>query len=150
MATPKHPRIVGNNRKRAMQSHEKARQAYELRLQGYRLDHIADQLKLDVSTVSKMIRKGLDEAKEHNKELAQRVREMDLESLSELQPIYFQKAKDGEVEGFYALMKIFERRAKLIGLDSPEKIEVENSYKGYVGIDTSKWPEVKKEMANDT
>lgn len=140
MVTSKHPSMIAAKRKASMKAEERKRIAYEMRLRGHRMQDIAKAIGVGAEYVSKMIRLGLEESKELNKELSQRIREVDLESLQQLQPIYYDKAMNGEIDAFYALMKIFERRAKLMGLDEPEKLEVENICKAYVNLDTSPWP----------
>lgn len=58
------------------------------------------------------------------REPADALRRLDLERLDVLWQIQFLNAQGGDVQALAACMKIMERRAKLLGLDAPDKKEV--------------------------
>jgi hypothetical protein len=124
------------------------RQAYDLRIQGLTYQGIADRLKVSVKTAFYYINDQLREHDEVCKESAEQVRSMELKHLGELQARWLPIALSDKLEvskmvergedtvkvewdafdaGLKAVdrvLKIQERRAKLLGLEAPQKIDV--------------------------
>lgn len=57
------------------------------------------------------------------REPAESVRRLELERLDTLWQIQYLNAQAGDVQAMAACMRIMERRAKLLGLDAPTKVE---------------------------
>ena len=60
---------------------------------------------------------------------------MEVERLNELFKSAYPKAKKGDEKSINSCLKIMERKAKLLGLDAPEKQEVDN--KGNINLNIS-------------
>lgn len=105
---------------------ELANKALELRKAGMTLQQISDVLGVAVSTIHKSISVAL---RKLNVEPAEEYRTMDLQRLDALYLAAFRQAKDGHLGAIDRCLRIMERRAKLLGLDSPTKFEgdVKNS-----------------------
>lgn len=147
MVTKNHPSIKAHQRKQGMTTEEKRKFAYDMRLKGHTETHIAKELGCTVSYISQLIKQGLDEAKQRNAVLGDLLLHMELERFDKLQPIYFEKALEGDKDAFYVVCRISERRAKMLGLDAPVKTEtaIDDKRKGYIGFDLETcWEELKK------
>lgn len=59
------------------------------------------------------------------REPAQELIKLDLERLDQMWGIHYLNAQAGDVQALAACLKIMERRAKMLGLDTPERHQVE-------------------------
>lgn len=143
MATNKHPRIKADVRKRQALMEEKKEKAYRLYLSGHGVCEIAKIMNTDHSRISVYIKEALEDQREANKELGNEVKALELKRLDTLMPSYYEKALEGDTEALYAMLKIMDRRAKYMGLDSPTEIKTEIHQKAYVGMSLTEWDQVK-------
>lgn len=111
----------------AQVSFDKARQikAVALRLAGLDFQSISDQLgytnrSLAAQDVDRAISARIEDGTRSIDEL----REMELLRLDRLQAAAWAKALAGELKSIELVMKIIDRRCKLLGLDAPERHEV--------------------------
>lgn len=95
---------------------------YELRIQGFTFDQIAMKVGFNGPSgawqayeriKNEMIFESVDEA-----------RKLELMRLDELQFSLWDRAINGDLPAANCVLKIMDRRAKLLGLDKPEKVEV--------------------------
>lgn len=101
----------------------KEQRAYELRLSGKSFKEIAAILKYaDASGAYQAYQRARDVLSLEN--LAE-WRLLELERLSGLQTAIWDKAMEGHVPTVNALLKIFDIRARLLGLFAPEKLQVQ-------------------------
>lgn len=100
----------------------KAAKALELRMEGKTFEVIAEELGYaGRQGAYDAVRRSLDAI---TREPAEELIKLDLERLDALWGIQFLNAQAGDVQAMAACMKIMERRAKLLGLDAPEKKDV--------------------------
>jgi len=101
----------------------KEQRAYELRLSGKTFKQIASDLKYaDASGAYQAYQRAREVVSLEN---IGEWRLLELERLNVVQEALWEKAMDGYIPSINALLRVFDLRAKLIGLYSPEKHEVE-------------------------
>ena len=100
---------------RAIEQAERRRQALALRLTGATFDQIGQQLGCDKSTAYRLISK---EIREIPREEADELRTIECSRLDKLQHAVWQAAIQGDVNAVDRVLKISERRARLLGLDN--------------------------------
>ena len=98
-------------------------EALKLRAHGYTFRAIAQEMKCNVHTAHSLVqdafaaeRKGISEAKADLVELELLRCDTYLKAISE-------KIQDGDVQAVNAALKVADRRARLLGLDAPSKLE---------------------------
>jgi DNA-binding CsgD family transcriptional regulator len=92
-----------------------------LRREGLTHREIAARLGVAPATAYRRIRHALDEVNERNVEDATTLRSLEMLRLDELQNAIWQRATDGDVRALDRILAIMTRRAKLLGLDAPER-----------------------------
>lgn len=103
-------------------------QAFQLRVQGFNLAEIGRALSPPISAaaVHKLIERGLDEVREANTGDLVRIRELEIARLDELHRALWSYAVPStgvpDDKAVDRVLKIAERRAKLLGLDAPTKL----------------------------
>lgn len=98
-------------------------QALKLRLAGVSLESIAEKLGYaHKSNASKDIRGAI---KEIYREAAEEVRTLELERLDRIMFAVWQKAIAGDSAAIDRVLRIMDRRAQYLGLDSPKETSVE-------------------------
>jgi hypothetical protein len=95
---------------------------YELRIQGDTFEQIASEVGFSGPS-------GAWQAYQRIKsewifESVEEARQLELMRLDELQAAVWDRAINGELPAAHCVLKIMDRRAKLLGLDKPEKVEV--------------------------
>ena len=109
------------NTERKLQALDKQRQALELRSAGYSYETIAAQLHYaDRGGAHKAVVAGL---KASLREPSERLRALEEERLDKLLAAIWAKALAGDLKAVDRCLRILERRARLLGLDSPAKLE---------------------------
>jgi hypothetical protein len=100
----------------------KEQRAYELRLSGKTFKEIAKELKYaDASGAYQAYQRAREVVSLEN---IGEWRLLELERLSVIQEALWKKALEGYIPAVNALLRVFDLRAKLIGLYSPEKHQV--------------------------
>lgn len=123
MATLKKRTKANGNKTNAatIQSRLKAAKAVELRMEGKTFSEIARELGYNSQQAAHdAVKRALDSTL---RESADRLRELELARLDVLWQIQYLNAQGGDVQAMAACMKIMERRAKLLGLDAPVKVD---------------------------
>ena len=114
-------KVVSSEEAEAEMKRRDAR-VYELRIQGNTFEQIASEVgyrgpsgawQAHQRIKSEWIFESIDEA-----------RQLELMRLDELQVAVWDRAIKGELPAAHCVLKIMDRRAKLLGLDKPEKVEV--------------------------
>lgn len=113
---------------------EKERKVLELRLMGVTFDVIAQQVGYaSPGSAHNAYKRALLRTL---REPAQELRELEVARLDKLLSSIWTKALRGEIPAIQTSIKIMERRAKLLGLDVPVKIQAEvTTYDGGSDID---------------
>lgn len=99
---------------------EKRRKALSLRAQGKTYQQIADEVGWSNRTLA--CRYVQRELKDVPKEEATHLRQLEMERLDALTNAVWPLAMTGDTRSIETCLKLMERRAKMIGLDSPSKI----------------------------
>lgn len=95
--------------------------ALRLRRQGLDIDAIAHHIGCARSTVSGYLTQALDELAADGIEDAEAVRRLELSRLDGLQHAVYKDAMGGDPKSVEAVLKIMDRRSKLLGLDKTAK-----------------------------
>ncbi len=96
--------------------------ALALRVKGMTFRQIGDALGCDGSTAYRHVRDALAATLAECAELAEHLRELENQRLDELQASLWDKALAGVLPAADRVLRIMERRARLNGLDAPQKI----------------------------
>jgi len=113
---------VVTNEQEDLERRKRDSRVYELRIQGFTFDQIAADVGFNGPSgawqayeriKNDMIFESVDEA-----------RKLELMRLDELQFSLWDRAINGDLPAANCVLKIMDRRAKLLGLDKPEKVEV--------------------------
>jgi orotate phosphoribosyltransferase-like protein len=123
----------------AEQIAERRIKAFELRKKGINYREIAKQLKVSPATIVLDIKAVMKElVKDQQKEAAE-YKNLELDRLETLQAGIWDFAINGDAVAIDKVIKIMERRAKLLGLDAPAKTELSgDALKAYINIDMDK------------
>jgi hypothetical protein len=100
---------------------ERDRMAFKLRLTGMSNRRIAEELRCTVSQVEASLVRMMGGV---TPELRHRTLQIELERLDVLQAAHFEKAAEGDDDATLTTLKIMERRARMLGLDAPARIDV--------------------------
>ena len=95
----------------------------ELRKAGFSYTQIGNEIGITASTACKHVTAQLRMLSEKCTEEAREVIKLELERLDSLLVGLWQAARHGEVEKVDRVLKIMNRRAHLLGLDAPKKLE---------------------------
>ena len=112
-----------NNEKR-FKALERRQQALELRKNGYDYKTIGKTLGVSAKTAFTYVQKCLEEIRENTRETAEDVLELELKRLDVAQAALMPKVQAGDTRAIDTLMRVQERRAKYLGLDAANKLEV--------------------------
>jgi hypothetical protein len=113
---------VVSNEQEDLERRKRDSKVYELRIQGFTFDQIAMEVGFNGPSgawqayeriKNEMIFESVDEA-----------RRLELMRLDELQFSLWDRAINGDLPAANCVLRIMDRRAKLLGLDKPEKVEV--------------------------
>lgn len=100
---------------------ERRKKALALRLTGATLQEIADHNGTAVSTVHSDIDRALGDIPRQE---ADALRAQEVERLDRLQRAIWGKALQGDLPTIDRVLRIIDRRAKMLGLDAPQQVEV--------------------------
>jgi hypothetical protein len=87
---------------------------------------ISSKLRVSEATVHTDIMAALDRMEKDLPEAYEKVRQIELDRLDRLLLSMWKMAERGSVPHVQTILKIQERRSKLLGLDQPTKVEVPN------------------------
>ena len=95
---------------------------YELRIRGNTFDQIATEVGFSGPSGAWQAYQRVKES--HIFESVEEARQLELMRLDEMQFAIWDRAINGELSALSCVLKIMDRRAKLLGLDKPEKVDV--------------------------
>lgn len=104
---------------------ERELRALELRKAGASYAQIAEVLGISRSAAHKAVARALDKVIAEVRENADRLRALELERLDHLSRELWRQALKGHLGAIDRLLKVMERRAKLLGLDAPTKADIQ-------------------------
>ena len=122
--TEKKPLKLVTDEKAEIDARKRDVRVFELRIQGNTFDQIAGEVGYSGPS-------GAWQAYQRVKseciyESMEESRQLELMRLDDLQVAVWDRAINGELPAAHCVLKIMDRRAKLLGLDKPEKVEVNN------------------------
>ena len=100
-----------------------------LRKMGYDARQISDELDIPFDRVSNIIKSALKSLSKEMKGQAEEIRSLELTRLDELQTAIWTDCMDGKLTAIDRVLKIMERRSKLVGLDAPERLDIKADMK---------------------
>jgi hypothetical protein len=103
---------------------ERRSMALELRLAGNSYREIANQTGASVSTIWEDINTGLLQLADQEQEKTKVLRQLELERLDALFAGHWTAASHGDVPASGIILRIADRRAKLLGLDKPAQLDI--------------------------
>lgn len=103
---------------------ERELQALELRKAGFTFDRIAQQLGISQPGAYKAVKRALSRLTAQTDEAADEVRRLELERLDGMLPVMWTQAKQGNQGAVDRVLRIMERRARLLGLDAPAEVKI--------------------------
>jgi hypothetical protein len=117
------PNPESKTSRRKLVALEKGVAALALRRAGLGFREIGEQLGVPTSTAYDAVMGALRDAIEHRREAAEEVRQLEIERLDALLAAIWPKAGDGRLPQLDRVIRIMERRARLLGLDAPTRQE---------------------------
>jgi hypothetical protein len=108
--------------------------AVQLRREGRSCAEIGKQLGCSQSTAWEAINRWLVAKRADIKEAADDVREMELARMDEMMAGIYPTALQGDMQAIDRVLRIMERRAKLLGIDAPTRQEVTGAEGGPLDI----------------
>jgi len=104
---------------------EKRMQVMNLRISGWSMPEISNFLGISTQEVYTIVLQQLQEWTNLTREMTEEMRTLELERLDALLKYLWPKVQVGSPKAIEVALKITERRAKLSGLDAPEKTQVQ-------------------------
>ena len=102
--------------------------AFQLRRAGYNFRAIAAELEISASTAYRYVKGQLDKVRQDTWLEAQNAITLESERLDRLQVSYWNKAvNQGNIRAGMMVLKIMERRAKLLGLDAGDRARLHSN-----------------------
>jgi predicted transcriptional regulator len=109
---------------RRIRTTEKTLKALELRKRGMNYTQIGEKLGCARSTACRYVLSELENLADKCREEAAQVRDLELQRLDALYLVAYAEVEGGNVPAIDRCLRIMERRAKLLGLDAAEKVDV--------------------------
>jgi len=110
--------------KRRIIAREREKRAMELRLAGATYAQIGEALGISAQAAHKAVMRALDRINEKLAEDAQKVLRLELERLDKMLLALWPQAQRGNQGAVDRILRIMERRARLLGLDAPHNVNV--------------------------
>ena len=102
---------------------ERRQKSLDLRIAGARYRQIGAQLGVSYQTAYRDVQAALGELATLQDRKAEKLRELELERCDKLTLALWPKARAGDEKAVRAIITVMDRRAKLLGLDAPTKLE---------------------------
>ena len=103
---------------------EKRQQALDLRLAGGSYREIGQQIGISHVQAYRRVDAALSELHKLQMQKAEKLREIELERLEKMHEALWPKVRNGDEKAVRALVAVMDRRAKLLGLDAPTRMQV--------------------------
>ena len=111
---------------RAVIAAERRARALQLRKEGANFDQIAEELGMSRSAAHKTVQRAIAELATLAETEVAEIRALESARLDELQHAVWPQAVAGDLPALDRVIRIMERRARLLGLDAPAKIASTN------------------------
>jgi len=111
--------MANKTSQRTIEAQERRKKAVELRRMGWSYSRIANQIGMTKSSAHKAVTKALSETQGLLDADADLLRAQEADRLDSLQSFFWIDASKGNIKAAERIMRIMERRAKLLGLDAP-------------------------------
>lgn len=125
----------------AVEKVEQRSKVIHLRLQGYSFSEIAASSGISKTRAYQIVQEYIQEYRKDHAESIEQMVELDSQRMDNLMRALWTRFNDGETPAAGLILKLLERRAKMLGFDAPEKKTIDASYKAYVGFNPDEWPE---------
>ena len=102
---------------------ERRQKSLDLRIAGARYRQIGAQLGVSYQTAYRDVQTALGELATLQAGKAEHLRELEVERCDKLQMALWPKARSGDEKAARTVIAVMDRRAKLLGLDAPTKLE---------------------------
>lgn len=114
---------------------EHEEKALALRRAGTSYQQIGEALGITPSGAYRSVARVLARLRKTSDETAEEIRQQELMRLDEMQFALYPTARRGDVKAVETILKIQARRAKLLGLDAPEKLQ----HSGAIATTYAEW-----------
>lgn len=104
---------------------ERRREAFDLRKRGATYDEIGRVLGITKQAAYELVKRELDYIRANMQDDVEAVRAMELERLDRLFAGSYAQAAGGDPKALASIMRVMERRARLLGLDAPIRQDIE-------------------------
>lgn len=104
---------------------ERRREAFDLRKRGATYDEIGRVLGITRQAAYELVKRELEDIRAHTQDDVETVRALELERLDRLFAGSYAAAAGGDPKALASIMKVMERRARLLGLDAPVRQDIE-------------------------
>lgn len=122
-AVAKKAAATRKRRKDPLVKADEERRIYALFLAGARPDEIARTMNLSVETIYRTRRAALERTMPQRDAVMLELREVELQRIDRLQRAHWQKAIEGSIGSSKIVLACIDRRAKMLGLDAPVKVD---------------------------
>jgi len=109
---------------RRVRTTEQTIKALDLRKKGFTYTQISEKLQCARSTACRYVLSELENLADQCREEAGQVRDLELQRLDELYLVAWKAISEGSETAIDRCLRIMERRAKLLGLDAAEKVDL--------------------------
>lgn len=99
-------------------------QSFDLRRAGWSYRAIGEKLGISAAQAFRYVARGLDELATKASESAGELRKLELHRLDRLQSGLWSTAAGGDPKSAAVVIKLMERRSKLLGLDARERVDL--------------------------
>ena len=114
----------GKTSKKIILGRKREDAALKLRLKGYTYARIASELGISEAGAYAAVKRALNRLNENINEEAKNVRRLELERLDMMLANLWPKVEAGRESAIDRVLRIMERRSKLLGLDAPTRADV--------------------------
>ncbi|MFF4409825.1 hypothetical protein [Streptomyces sp. NPDC001404] len=120
-------------------------QAIALRLAGMDYQTISERLGYaDRGAASKDVHRALESALEAESAAAETLRELEVQRLDRMQAAAWAKAAKGDLKAIETVLKVIDRRARLLGLDKPARTELTGADGGPLQVEAVDFAELER------
>mgnify|MGYP000930301741 CR=1 FL=1 len=120
---------------RTLEARDHESRAVAMRKRGLTYDAIGRALGVTRQSAHAMVKRAMERAATELKDEAREAIALDLERLDAMLAVSYRAARGGDLAAMDRVLKILERRAKLLGLDAPTRSEVTGADGGPVAIE---------------
>jgi len=116
--------VDSQSSKRRSQAAEREKAAFALRIAGATYAQIAERLGVTTAGAHKIVKRVLERTRAETNEEAAELRRLEVERLDALLLTLWKPATEGSLGAIDRVLKVMERRARLLGLDAPTRQDI--------------------------